>query len=136
MLVELEMAQGQPDAAARFNAVQQRAAELGLQGTVLAALLRRAELPDAEAAHAALALAERVAPTLMARAEVWLCAARGLMAEGADVGPVLRAGRDWLLATAEAQVDEPFREAFLQRHTAHRDLLALAARQDRSGNAA
>jgi tetratricopeptide (TPR) repeat protein len=136
MLVELEQAQGQADAAERYIAVQRRAAELGLEGTVLAALLRRAALPDAEAAHAALALADRVAPTLMDRAEVWLCVARGLMAGSADAGPVLRAGRDWLLATAAAQVDEPFREAYLERHADHRELLALATSQDRPGDAA
>jgi DNA-binding SARP family transcriptional activator/tetratricopeptide (TPR) repeat protein len=136
MLVELEQAQGQTDAAARFIAVQQRAAALGLQGTELAALLRRAALSDVDAAHAALALAEHVAPTLMARAEVWLCVARGLLAGGEDAAPVLRAGREWLLATVAAQVGEPFREAFLERHPAHRELLALASHLGQAGDAA
>jgi DNA-binding SARP family transcriptional activator/tetratricopeptide (TPR) repeat protein len=136
MLVELESALALPvaEALALLDDVRRRAAALGLRGTVLAALLRMAGVATeadaaraAAAAQAAVALAGEVEPTLAMRAEVWLQAARGLRAAGEDDSAVLRAGVDWVRATAAKHVAAMFREAFLQRNPVVRDLLALAA---------
>jgi DNA-binding SARP family transcriptional activator len=136
MVVEVESALGLPagDALALLENVRERASALGLQGSVLAALLRTAGIAAAvdapraaAAAHAALALATDIEPTLLPRSEVWLNAARALRAAGEEAAPTLQAGRAWLQATAAAHVAEPFREAFLQRNPVHRELLSLAA---------
>lgn len=68
-------------------------------------------------------------PTLRPRAEIWLCAARGLAAGGHadEAAACARQGRQWLHETAAQQVGEAFRESFLQRCPAHAELLALGA---------
>jgi len=122
------------DALARLDALRDAAAALGLRGSVLAARLRAAGIaaavdgPRAAAeAQAALVLAGEVEPTLLSHAEVWLRAAQGLRAGGEPIAAVLAAGQQWLRTTAAEQVPEPFREGFLQRNPAHRELLALQA---------
>ena len=136
MMIDVEAALGEnpADALRELDAVRERAEALGLCGSVLAALLRAAGIAAAvdgrraaAAAQAALALAATTEPTLLARSEVWLQAARGLQAGGEDATAVLQAGRAWLLATAAEHVAEPFREGFLQRNPVHRELLALSA---------
>ncbi len=146
MLVQMESTPSLAPAAALalLGEVRQRAQALGLCGSVLTALLRTAAIAAsaasatgatgagmaaqaAAAAHAALSIAAGTEPSLLPRSEVWLHAARGLLAAGQDAGPVLAAGQRWLLETAAQHVPDSFREAFLQRNPAHRALLALAA---------
>jgi hypothetical protein len=130
MMVALEASLDLPAALAQaaIDAVREQAAASGLRGAMLAALLRTAALAAeprraAQAAHEALVLATTVAPTLMMRSEVWACAARGLRAGGEDPAAVLQAGRVWVQAVAAQDVDEAFRESFLQRQPVHRELL-------------
>jgi len=146
LMVEMESAadMAPPAALALLERVRRSADTLGLRGALLVALLRTASLAAAaqaqntssassaanaaRAARAALALAAEIEPTLLPRSEVWLHAARGLHATSPDAArAALRTGRDWLLRTADQHVDAAWREAFLQRNPAHRELLALAA---------
>ena len=59
-----------------------------------------------------------------------LFGARASLARGdtARASHHLQAGRDWLERSAREHMPEAFRQAFLQRHAAHRELLALAQR--------
>jgi len=138
MLVDIDTALTLPpaEAAAQLQTVLEHALSLGLRGAALSAMLHQASRLAADpaqgraaaaAARAALALAAAVEPALLSRAEVWLHVARGLRAGGEDAAPAIAAGQLWLRSTAALQVPEPFREAFLQRNPAHRELLALAA---------
>lgn len=136
LLVALDTTLALPADAAlpALQAVVDEALALGLRGVALTATLQRATRlaaagagdAAAAAAQAALALAAEVEPALLSRAEAWLQAAQALRAGGADAAAALQAGRDWL-HTAAAALPPPLRESFLQRHPAHRLLLALAA---------
>jgi hypothetical protein len=114
-----------------------QAQRIGHLGTVQAAHIRAAavaaESDPARArheAHAALALAARgVGNTVLLPGELWLHTGRALLAAGDPMGlEVLAQGRDWVRRTAQDEVPEPFRNGFLHRNPANRELLALAAR--------
>ena len=127
------------EALALLQRTVEQAQRLGLQGALLSALLRRAQIRAAHGdagaaadAQQALALAVTVEPTLLGRAEVWLHSARALLvargdaAAAAQASATLRTGRDWLLLHARQHVPQHFRESFLQRCPVNRELLALA----------
>ncbi len=132
MMVDVEraMARDAPSCRTALRAVVERAGALGLEGSVLAAMLPLAMLEaSADLARQALALAERVEPSLRYRAEVFCQAARALRAAGRDdeaqrVGTL---GLAWVERTADEQVDAPFRESFLQRNPVNVGLRALIA---------
>lgn len=127
-----------PAARAACEAVAQRCATLGYAGAALTARLRAAgfalEAGDAAAAahhaRAALDTPDDVVADDLYPAERWLIAARALSAAGCDdeARVARRAGRDWVLQTAETQVDAEFRDSFLGRNRVNVELLALASR--------
>jgi hypothetical protein len=128
---------GDPIAAlAQIDLARAQAQRIGHLGTVQAAHIRAAAVAathDPQRARcealAALALAERgVGNTVLLPAELWLHAGRALLAVNDPIGlEVLAHGRDWVHATALDQVPAPFRDSFLQRNPANRELLALAS---------
>ena len=133
-IVDTEAALDMPlaQALAQLESVQAHALRFGLRGSVLAALVRRAQLlaaaaepRGAVAAREALALAEHVAPTLMYSGEVWLHAAHALRVAGASARAdmALASARQWLAARCEHDVPADFRESFLQRNPVNLTLL-------------
>jgi hypothetical protein len=107
------------------------------EGSVLAAHVRAAGIaadvdPPRAALHAqaALSLAERRQSTLLLPAELWLHCGRALLAAGQTrhARSLLSEGCDWVERTACDHVPEAFRDGFVNRNIANRELLALAAR--------
>jgi DNA-binding SARP family transcriptional activator/tetratricopeptide (TPR) repeat protein len=135
-LVEAEVATGQARLAAVDSALASLAGSEAL-GILLAARARRTqallEIGDIKAAAAAAddqcALGDDALPELMSPAEPSLIAARAYSAYGNDehAGRLVRCATAWLHHTAAAQVPAEFRDSFLHRVPAHRQLLALAA---------
>lgn len=128
--VECAMARDASSCRAALHAVVERARALGLEGSVLAAMLPLAVLEaSADLARQALALAERVEPSLRYHAEVSWQVARALRAAGRgdEARSVAAAGADWVERVTEDGVDEAFRESFLQRNPVNLGLRALAA---------
>jgi DNA-binding SARP family transcriptional activator len=141
MLVQIERTLALPPAEAQvlLTTVREQAAASGLRGATVAAQLRLAAAlaaagrgaDAAAAARLALHWSATVAPSLISRAEAALLVARGLRADAVDAdgagtaASVISAGQRWLLEAAATQVPEPFREGFLHRNPAHRELLAL-----------
>ncbi len=131
-------ADDEPEPALRqLDALRTDAERIGHLGTALAARIRCAGVAAAvdpararREALAALALAEERQTTALLPAELWLQCGRALAAAGdaAHAAEVISRGRDWLHATAAEQVPEPFRDSFLHRNPANRELLALASR--------
>jgi tetratricopeptide (TPR) repeat protein len=137
--LRIELADGDdPEAAlAQIDAAREQAQRIGHLGTVQAAHIRAAAVATPfdpararREALAALALAERgLGNTVLLPAELWLHAGRALLAADDPRGiEVVAQGRDWVASTARNEVPEPFREGFLRRNPANRELLALAAR--------
>lgn len=135
-LVEAEVRSGE----ARLAAADAALALLGggeALGILLAARARRTqallEVGDAERAASAvddqLALGDDALPELMSPAEPALIAVRACVAAGANdrAARLLRRAAQWLHHTAAEQVPAEFRDSFLHRVPAHRELLALAA---------
>jgi len=106
-------------------------------GSLLAARARRTqallEIGDVTAAAAAAddqcALGDDAFPELMSPAEPALIAARAYAAtgHGERAGQLIRNAAAWLHHTAATQVPAEFRNSFLNRVPAHRQLLALVA---------
>jgi DNA-binding SARP family transcriptional activator len=127
-----------PEAAlAQIEAARAQAQRIGHLGTVQAAHIRAAALATLHdpararrEARAALALADRGRNnTCLLPAELWLHAGRALLAAAdPQATTVLAQGCDWVRTTAQEHVPEPFRDAFLHRNPANRELLELAAR--------
>ncbi len=136
-LVEAEVATGDTRLAAVEGALALLAGSEAL-GILLTARARRTqallELGEVEAAVGAAddqcALGDEALPELMSPAEPALIAARAYAAvgNGERAGRLLRAAAGWLHHTAAAQVPAEFRDSFLHRVPAHREVLALAAR--------
>jgi tetratricopeptide (TPR) repeat protein len=137
-LLQIDCAQLLPPAQAldQLEALRQALAPRGLDGHVLTAHLRSAQLalpeqPGLAREHAlrALALARTRQPTGATAAELWLHAGRALLAAGdsAQAARVLAEGRATLLATAQ-RVPPAFRNSFLHRQHDNMALLALATR--------
>lgn len=120
-----------------IDGVRVEATRIGYGNVVLASHQRAAEVACAcdprrarREALAALALQEQgLRTTALLPAEVWLHAGCALEAAGdrAHAGEVAALGRQWLMQAVQ-QMDEAFRDGFLQRNPANRDLLALAVR--------
>lgn len=134
---ELAASAAAPVALAELDAVVREARQLGHLGTVRAAHVGAAAVAAAvnterarQEALAALALADAgCRDTLRLPADLWLHAGRALAAaDDGRAGQVLARGRQWVLDTAQHHVPEPFRDSFLQRNPANRELLSLAAR--------
>jgi DNA-binding SARP family transcriptional activator/predicted negative regulator of RcsB-dependent stress response len=134
-LVEAEIAHGEARLAAADAALGLLVGSESL-GMVLTARARRAqalyESGDIDTAVAAvndqLALGDDALPELMSPAEPLLIAVRVLAAVDDDRAErLLRNAAGWLHHTAAAQVPAEFRDSFLHRVPAHRELLALAA---------
>lgn len=80
-----------------------------------------------EAVRTQLALSEAYGPETMSAGEAGLIAARVLREAGDPAAAgVLRAASDWLHRTLAHQVPAEFRESFVHRVPAHRELAALA----------
>lgn len=134
-LVEAEIATGTVRLAAADAALALLAGS-EMYGLLITAHARRAQallecgapqeaLPAVEAQ---LALAEAYQPDLMSPGEAGLVAARVLAALGDARAPrQLRRSADWLHKTAADHVPAAFRESFLYRIPAHRELAMLAA---------
>ena len=137
-------ADAEPELALRqLDEVREQAQRIGHLGIVLATRIRAAGVAAAfdaprarREALAALALAGERQSSVVLPAELWLHCGRALAAAGdvAHAAEVVAQGREWLHRTAQEHVPEPFRDGFLRRNPAHRELLALAARlrQDKS----
>jgi hypothetical protein len=93
------------------------------------ALFERGDIRSAVAAvNDQLALGDDALPELMSPAEPLLIAVRVLAAVDDDrAARLLRNAAGWLHHTTAAQVPAEFRDSFLHRVPAHRELLALAA---------
>jgi hypothetical protein len=127
-----------PEAAlAQIDAAREQAQRIGHLGTVQAAHIRAAAIAAVHdpvracgEALAALALhAQGRSHSFLLPAELWLHAGRALLAaQDPKAVDVLARGRDWVHATAQNEVPESFRDSFLHRNPANRELLALAAR--------
>ena len=131
MMATVERAWCSPASAsgAALRAVAEQAGQLGLEGSVLAALLALAlHEGSADRARQALTLAQRVEPSLRYRADVAAAAAQALRKAGLDdeARAVARAGLAWVEGIAEQQVDAAFRESFLHRNPVNIALRALA----------
>lgn len=124
-----------PDATslAEVDAALGTARELGLRGSELALLLRRASMlarldpaRAAEPARQAWALAGSVEPSMLYRGERWLAVADALRAAGDLVIARQRRdeGRSWVHAVADAHVAPEHREAFLARNPVNAGLLS------------
>ncbi len=130
--------QDRDEALGELAAVQQAARNIGHLGTALAAHIRAADLAadhhPAQArtdALAALQLADEDRQnTFLLPAELWLHAARALMAAGDEkrATQVLQQGDEWVRSTARDHVPAAFRDGFLERNPVNRALLALWAR--------
>jgi DNA-binding SARP family transcriptional activator len=83
-------------------------------------------LPHVEAARV---LARDYQPESFYLGELWPVAARVLQACGRldEARQALRQGRDWVMALHDQHVPAAFRDSFLHRNPANRDLFALAA---------
>lgn len=135
-LVEAELAAGDARLAAAEAALALLAGSEAL-GLLLAARARRTQalldIGDVAAAAAAAddqgALGDDALPELMSPAEPALIAAQAYAAAGhaERAGRLLRAAAAWLHHTAAAQVPGEFRDSFLHRVPAHRQLLAAVA---------
>jgi hypothetical protein len=121
------------------DAVLHEAERFEFGGVVAKARLRRAQAQAAcgqvgEAAAAMRALVaqwESVPPADITLAESWWAAAQVFDAagDGDDALMALGRGAQWLRRVALPNVPEAFRDSFLQRHPAHRALLAAADRR-------
>jgi DNA-binding SARP family transcriptional activator/tetratricopeptide (TPR) repeat protein len=134
-LVEAEIATGAARLAAADAALALLAGSESL-GLVLTARARRTqalfESGEIDAAIATvqgqLALGDDALPELMSPAEPALIAVRVLAPVDPDrAAALLRKAAGWLHRTAAEQVPAEFRDSFLRRVPAHRDLLALAS---------
>ena len=136
--LQLELADGAEAVLAlgQIDRARSEAERIGHLGTALAARIRAAEVATVvdpsrarKEALAALSLAQKRQTLVLLPAELWLHCGRALIAAGdaAHAREVLAQGRDWLHSTAREQVPEPFRDSFLHRNPANRELLALAA---------
>jgi hypothetical protein len=134
--VELASALAPQQALQELERVCAEAERIRYQGIVLAARIRAAAAGAVcdpprgrREALAALALAQTHGTTVLLPAELWLHAGRALVAAGdaAHGAEVWAQGRDWLLDKARHQVQEPFRESFLQRVAVNRELMATAS---------
>jgi DNA-binding SARP family transcriptional activator len=124
---------------AHCDAVLHEAERFEFGGVVAKARLRRAQAQAAggqawEAAQAMRALVaqwESVPPADITLAESWWAAAQVFDAagDGDDALMALGRGAQWLRRVALPNVPEAFRDSFLQRHPAHRALLAAADRR-------
>ena len=132
MLLAIEGAPllGAEQGMARLAAILERLAATQLDGHVVSAHMRMAQLalhrdPALARTHAlaALALAESRDVSSAYRGELYLHGARALQAAGDEsrAQEVLEAGRAWVLAAAQ-QVPVEFRDGFLHRHPVNRDL--------------
>jgi DNA-binding SARP family transcriptional activator/tetratricopeptide (TPR) repeat protein len=121
------------------DAVLHEAERFEFGGVVAKARLRRAQAQAAcgqvgEAAAALRALVaqwDSVPPADITLAESWWAAAQVFDAagDGDDALMALGRGAQWLRRVALPNVPEAFRDSFLQRHPAHRALLAAADRR-------
>jgi hypothetical protein len=125
------------EAVARLESIVEETLAQGFRGQTLAALLRVTEIAaplDAARAlaHArrALALADECEPAMLDRAERWLQPSRAALAAGELqlAGQWAAEGAEWLSDTARRHVAPDFRDSFLHRNSANREMLALAAR--------
>jgi hypothetical protein len=83
----------------------------------------------ADHAREALTRLRDTAPTNLYRGDVWLAAAEALQATAPDErAAAIREAQAWIEATAQRRVPEAYRDSFLRRNPANRDLLALATR--------
>lgn len=95
----------------------------------LAAARAGLTLEAAGYAREALARLRDTLPTNLYRGEVWLAAAQAFGQHAPDEqAAVLRDARLWIESTASRRVPEPYRDSFLHRNPANRELLALASR--------
>lgn len=134
-LVEAEVTRGERRLAAADAALallaggEMNSLQLAAAARRVQALLELGRPEGARAAaETALALGEAYVPELMSVAEAGLVVARVLAALGDARAPrVLAAAADWLHQTAATHVPPEFRDSFMRRIPAHRELLMLAA---------
>ncbi|CAN5115523.1 hypothetical protein BH09PSE6_BH09PSE6_10690 [soil metagenome] len=127
------------DALARCLEVRNRARTIGYLGVALAASARCARfaaaagLRDVALVHAREALGPRpgIQPADLYPAEIWLDAALGFRAGGADdeAAAAVKAGVAWIEETAAREVAEPLRSGFLERNAVNRALLTWPRRK-------
>lgn len=137
-LVEAEVATGDARLAAADAALGLLASSESL-GMLLSARTRRTqallEIGDVElavrAAQEQQALGDDALPEMMSPAEPALHAVRAFAAANRDdiASRLLDRATAWLHQTAAAQVPAEFRDSFMHRVPAHRELIALAARR-------
>jgi len=126
-----------PQAVPLLESIVEETTAHGFRGHALTALLRAAELAagfDAAGAlgcaRRAFTLAEDAEPAMIDHSERWLQPSRAALAAG-DMRLACQwasEGADWLNDTARRQVAPEFRDSFLHRNPANREMLALAAR--------
>jgi hypothetical protein len=98
----------------------------------LAAARAGLTLEAAGYAREALARLRDTLPTNLYRGEVWLAAAQAFSDHAPDEqAAVLRDARLWIESTASHRVPEPYRDSFLHRNPANREILAWASRVGR-----
>ncbi len=136
LLIERSLTLDPEAALHELDAARGRAHERAFAGHVLETHVRSAQLAlsfDASLARrhasAAVALSATVDLPFSYRGELWLHCAQAFLLAGdeASAHHQLRLGREWVLATAQDQVSDEFRESFLQRNPSNRALLLLAA---------
>jgi tetratricopeptide (TPR) repeat protein len=94
------------------------------------ALAQRAAARALPHVEAALRLAQDYCADSQYRAELWLTAARVLLALGreAEAAEQIKQGCDWVDTLARDHVPAEFRDSFLHRNPVNRELLTLATR--------
>ena len=137
LLLQLEAAHASPLGAraaicdeVRREAERVELLSIGLRARVLA-LQHRIDAGDAGAreAHDLVARLARCHPADTYLGEAWWTATRGFeaLAQADAAGTTLRRGFEWVAKQALPRVPAEFRDSFLNRNTANRDLLAAAA---------
>jgi len=122
---------------AEFDALAAAAEERGQCGLLIAVLARRAQAntldmqQGAADARRALALLAEYEPEGIAWAELFTVAHQVLAAAGAkaEAHAALQEGVRWVQSTAREFVPDEFRDSFLNRNPANRELLRAASRE-------
>lgn len=126
------------EALARSTEVRDRATAIGYSGVALAATARCARFAAAAGhadeallnARAALQPRPGVQPSDLYPAELWLDAALGLRAAGAEdeAAAAVQAGVAWINETAARELSEPLLSGFMERNAVNRALLTWPRR--------